>query len=67
MDENALYDRIKVMLQGDLEALDPICVALQDYLLRERETGGHVMPNRVIALACVDLVKEWQQMVLSRD
>jgi hypothetical protein len=33
--------------------------------LRESESGGHVMPNRVIALACVDLTKKWQLEMLS--
>ena len=67
MDESALIDRIKAMSEEDREALDPVCKALCDYLMRDWKTGAFPSPNRVIALACADLARKWQRSILERE
>ena len=60
-----LHERIHAMSEADRVALDPICEVLQVYNRRAR-AGVRVLPNRVVALACADILKAYQDIVLSR-
>jgi hypothetical protein len=68
MDLDGLYQRIHAMDKDDLRKLDPICAAIGDYLAERKEPhdGAMIIPNRVLALACVDLHAEWQRQMLER-
>jgi len=65
-DIDTLIERIIAMPEEERRYLDPIASALGDYLRRERPPVM-ALPNRVIALACVDLLREWQRLELGRD
>lgn len=62
---DALWERLESMGEDERRALDPIAYALDAYRARQRVRGS-VVPNRIIALACVDLMQEWDR-VMSRE
>lgn len=72
MTEAAVFDERKAQEEfeahvetgADLEKLDPICAALGDYL-RENppREGGRVLPNRIIALRCVNQLLAWEKSI----
>ena len=66
-EEDALHDRFKAMSEQEREALDSICTALREYLMRDWKTGPFVSPNRIIALACADLTRQWQKTIMERE
>ncbi len=65
-DEQALYDRVVKMTEEERCALDPLAKALGEYLRRERPPIM-ALPNRVVALACVDLARQWNRFMLERE
>ena len=65
MDENALVARVADMSEDERKALDPICEALTDYLTNT-STGGFSVPNRIVALACVDIAREYYRRAITR-
>lgn len=62
----ALTERIHAMHEEDRAALDPICEALRTCWRRERP-GAMVLPNRVVALACLDLAKRFHATIMQRE
>jgi hypothetical protein len=63
-----LHDRIHAMTEQELEALDPIANALNDYhRVRPNPKGWRMAPNRVVALAAAELVTPWEQTIWERD
>lgn len=62
-DEEKLVERIQAMPEEERRALDPIAQALGEYFRREKPPVMPV-PTRVIALACVDLARQWQELQL---
>lgn len=66
VDESDLYDRISSMTEDERCLLDPLAKEIGDYLRRERPPIM-ALPNRVIALACVDLARQWNKYMLERE
>lgn len=62
-DIDSLIERIEAMSEDERQTLDPIAKALGEYLRRERPPVM-ALPNRVVALACVNLLLEWQRFEL---
>ena len=62
---NALEERVGAMTEDERRRLDDIATALDDYLVSKGGLGTICIPNRVIALACVDLTYEWNRVMLS--
>ncbi len=48
-------------------ALDQICEAVEIYMHRHVPDAVRILPNRVAALACVDVVRAWSVLELSKD
>ncbi len=67
MDLETLYQRIKDMPEAERLRLDPICKALDNYTAKQPSIGGRAAPNRVIALACIDLTEMWSQQEMERE
>ena len=51
-----LHNRITAMSEAERVALDPICKALRDHQSAHHPDRGYCLPNRVVALAAVDLM-----------
>lgn len=63
----ALYDRLDAMSEEErCEILDPIATALKG---KVKINGGgiEVLANRILALAVLDLYKDWQLEIFNRD
>jgi hypothetical protein len=70
MDEDRIAEltaRIEAMTEKERRALDPISAALEAYQREHYEGGGRCLPNRVIALACVNLMAAWEKTLWERD
>jgi hypothetical protein len=67
MDLDELHERIGAMSENERLALDPIARALDAYLRRDHESGAFPIPNRIVALACADLARQWQQKILEQE
>lgn len=63
---DSLIERIEAMSEDERKALDPIAEALFHYLLREAPPTM-LLPNRIIALACVDLMRQWQSQEIEGE
>lgn len=64
----ALRKRVTEMSEDERLALDPICEALCGAMKEEfQRRGVMASPNRVTALACVDLAWAWSEYVLSQE
>lgn len=50
-----------------VEDFDPICEALEKYQRKHETGGGRILPNRVVALAVVRLMEEWERQEWARD
>lgn len=62
-----LFARIEAMTNADRERLDPIATALDEYVRRSHDHFGIIcVPNRVVALACVDLLLAWDGAEIAR-
>lgn len=62
-----LVDRVAAMTEEDrIKILDPICLGLKPGS-KVRCPGARVLPNRVIALACLDLYEAWNRTIWERD
>lgn len=58
---DALTERIEQMTEEERKALDPIAQAVEQYLRRERPPM-FVLPTRIVALACVDVARAYQEI-----
>ena len=56
-----LTDRVIKMSEAERLRLDPICEALGHYQDDRPPYRGHVLPNRVAALAAVDAMQAWEK------
>lgn len=65
-DIEAATARLHAMSEEDRLALDPICEALRVCWKRERP-GIMTLPNRVVALACLDLAKAFHATLMQRE
>ena len=63
------YDRLHAMTDSERKDLDGVCNGLDAYLSMHRhETrGGRILPNRIIALACIDLARQWEDDMWARE
>lgn len=61
-----LRERLRAMSDDDRRALDPICAALWHCWKRERPEIM-CLPNRVVALACLELAKRFSESVLRQE
>lgn len=66
-EHKALYNRLVKMTKADQELLDLICEALSEHTRAKGKPDVWVLPNRIIALACVDLYEKWHQHELERS
>lgn len=55
------HDRLRSMSEEDRQALDPICEVLNPFL---SHLPIRCRANRVVALAVVDLLKQWNEEVM---
>jgi hypothetical protein len=63
-----LFDRIHAMSEQDRLDLDPIARALGIYQAKyHAERGWRISPNRVVALAAVDLLNAWEKHEWERE
>jgi len=68
INESKLYERLSDMTEDEREkVLDPICAAVDGKVKFGDHDGCWVSPNRIFALAVLDLYREWQEEVSSRD
>lgn len=66
IESKELYDRVKEMSEQErIDILDPICNAVKGKV--EVYEGVEVVANRIFALAVLDLYKEWQTEIWSRE
>lgn len=67
-DVQALHKRVRQMSEDERKSLDPVCEALQALMQKDIERrGGYCGPNRVIALACLDLAWQWSDVMMSQE
>ena len=62
-----LTKRVCSMSKADRERLDPVCEALRHYQDSRPPDRGHVLPNRVAALAAVDVMQAWEKAEWDRE
>lgn len=67
-DWDAVEERIEAMTEDERLRLDGLAAALGDYMDGSPDRlGMFCVPNRVVALACVDLLRVWDRAMVSRD
>ncbi len=59
-------DRLKSMTDLEKTHLDFICGAVANYA-HHSQNGSYCSPNRLFALAVVDLYKEWNEVVMNHE
>ncbi len=64
---SALSERVCSMSQAERERLDPICEALRVYQDVSPPDRGHILPNRIAALAAVDVMQDWEKSEWERE
>ena len=66
IENNDLYNRLEEMSEEYMvNNLDPICYALRGKV--KLDDGIEVLSNRILALAVMDLYKQWQEEQYNRD
>lgn len=66
IESDELYDRLKAMSEEDrIKILDPIIDSVRGKV--QVHDGWEVIGNRIFALAVLDLYKEWQLEIWSRE
>ena len=60
------FDKLTDTTETEREYLDLICGAVNQYAAKHN-SGAYCSPNRLFALAVVDLYKEWNDMVMNRE
>lgn len=65
-DIETITERLRAMSEEDRLALDSICEALRVCWRRE-SPGIMTLPNRVVALACLDLAKAFHATLMKRE
>ena len=66
IENKELYDRLEKMTEQErIDILDAICDAVKGKV--EVQKGVEVIANRIFALAVLDLYKEWQTEIWSRE
>ena len=67
-DENTdLHNRVVAMSESERVALDPICEALRYHQESNHPDRPYCMPNRIVALAAVDLMWASDKMEWERE
>ena len=69
MDEaqiEGLFARIEDMTEADRLHLDCICRGLTEYMEKTVTDRGYTVPNRIVALACADVLMQWEQLMWER-
>ncbi len=62
-----LFNRVVAMPESERVALDPICEALQHHQKSSNPDRPYCMPNRIVALAAVDLMWANDKMAWERE
>jgi hypothetical protein len=66
IESDELYTRLEAMTEEErIEILDPIINAVRGKV--QVQPGCEVIGNRIFALAVLDLYKEWQLEIWSRE
>ena len=55
------------MTEAERRELDAVAYALGEYGKATNQKGWRILPNRVLALAAVDLMWEWERIEWERD
>lgn len=64
--QERLYDQLSAMTEEDrVRILDPICQVVQGKITMP--WGGEALANRIFALAVLDMYREWQTEIFSRE
>ena len=67
-DQNTeLHNRVSAMPEVERDALDPICAALRHHQESNHPDRPYCMPNRIVALAAVDLMWAYDKMAWERE
>lgn len=62
-----LYRKLDAMTEDECIAmLDPICAVVKGVTEPLPGQGGRVLPNRIFALAVLELYEQWNAEVMSR-
>jgi hypothetical protein len=68
IESEELYTRLSNMTEQErIDILDPICLAVTGKINAFGEDGPEVSANRILALAVLDLYREWQIEIYSRE
>ncbi len=66
-DHTELFNRVVAMSESERVALDPICEALRLHQESNHPDRPYCMPNRLVALAAVDLMWAVDKMAWERE